>query len=147
MWLSWQCNYPHLEIPEIVPHPAAANEGRTCFGNYSNSDPTHENNTLALILSNLHHYYQLPLPLAPFERTNHLSILWTTKPTMCFKFTVTTKTYHAAHSSNHQSSPLYLDLFVLFSPVRLHFLNKPIITSIIIIYTHTHTHTYTQMDR
>ena len=51
-----------------------------------------------------------------------------TQPTMSFKFKVTT------HLSNHQLSLLCLDLFVLFSAVRLHFLNKPIIIIIITCY-------------
>ena len=62
--------------------------------------PTHGNNILDIILTDLEEYYNSPQPLAPFGRSNHLSILWTPKPSVSHKIEVATKIYRPLKQSS-----------------------------------------------
>ena len=55
--------------------------------------PSHEQATLDLILSDLSHQYQPPLPLPPIGRSNHLSIIWRPAPTTSVPKSSVTRTH------------------------------------------------------
>ncbi|XP_050728151.1 uncharacterized protein LOC127004456 [Eriocheir sinensis] len=55
--------------------------------------PTHGNNTSDLILTDLNDFYNPPIPLAPFGRSTHLTVLWTPKSSLAPTHETTTAKY------------------------------------------------------
>ena len=62
--------------------------------------PTHENRTLDLILTDLGDHYNPPQPMAPFGRSNHLSVLWRPKATVSLQQASTLRTYRPLKQSS-----------------------------------------------